>query len=152
MAAWLTRLLLTMLAVVVTGDTLATEVYVWTDKNGQRHFGDRPPDDDAERIEFDTPHRDGTAVRKRIEHTQKLLDAYARERKERETARERTRVAAREREQGCDRARARRHEFTHSPRVLRLDDQGEWYSLEGDAYDDALARHDAAVEHWCGSP
>ena len=88
------KLLLPVLALCVAAPAMA-EIYRWTDENGQVHYGERPPQDKAERIDLPqgpvsspTPAADEAERRVR---RQRMLDAFShkREQKKAQKARER---------------------------------------------------------------
>ncbi len=74
-------------------DPLQAEIYKWTDENGQVHFGDRPPDQKAQKIEMDVSVSD--SQRLEAERINQEFYQIANEIKKRESQE----AAARQREQ-----------------------------------------------------
>lgn len=118
-------LLLSLAATSATG----TEVYRWTDAEGQVHFGDKPTGTGAEAVTVQPPRASDTAPAaasesERRARTQRLLDEYAAERSEREAQREADAAAREERRRQCAIARRELAELEQSAYVYTRDDAG----------------------------
>lgn len=127
--------ILTMLSLMLLGSAFASEIYKWTDKDGNVHYGDRPSDEveQAQAIVIASSRTDPEAVNAAIES-----------RRERDTARTEARTAAKEAEQAaaeeraaaeeqaklCDQYRARLEKYVTSRRLYKLDDAGERVYLD----------------------
>jgi len=139
-----TLLLLTLLMPVG-----AAEVFRWVDDAGQVHFGDRPPASGAEQLTVPSSAPEQAASGARLEHTRRLLEAFAAERADRreQRAEEAARKAARK--QRCTQARRNRAGFENASRVVRYDDAGNRIVLDGEDYEAAHRRVLESVERWC---
>lgn len=117
------------LLLLVGPGAAGTEVYRWTDADGQVHFGDKPTGTDAKAVTVQPPAKPATAPAAasesaRRERTQRLLDEYAAERSEREEQREAAAAAREERRRRCAIARRELAELEQSAYVYTRDDAG----------------------------
>lgn len=129
----------------------ATEVYKWTDDAGRVHFGDKPPDTQAERMTIrSAPAPAATSPQQDRLH--RMLDDYARERQTRETNEAELARAEAARERRCTLAKRRRHAAENANFLYDYDAAGERRVLDGADYDAALAKLRADVEDACAAP
>lgn len=128
----------------------ATEVYKWTDDDGRVHFGDKPPDTQAERMTIrSAPAPAATSPQQ--DRLQRMLDDYARERQTRETNEAEQARAEAARERRCTLAKRRRHAAENANFLYDYDARGERRILDGADYDAALAKLRADVEDACAA-
>jgi hypothetical protein len=147
------RSLLALCACLVTAAAPA-EVYKWTDAEGRVHFGDRPPQGEAETVPM--PGRTGDAPvatpEERLEKQRRLLNAFEEERRQKRDAQAQARQEKAERQRNCAEARDNLHSQETASAVYRLGPDGERVYLDEGEREQALARARAAVAQWCGKP
>lgn len=84
--------LIALVAILTAGNLLASEVYVWTDENGKKHFSDRPPEENVEvqQETYELENVDGgyptTSPNLHMDSTESYADKKRRERLERQEA------------------------------------------------------------------
>lgn len=138
-------------AVLIAGAAGASEIYKWTDENGNVIYGDRP-DGAAEQVAISSRSTDPERVAAQQERYQAMRTASAERaeaRDEADKSREELRAEREQREQQCTQARAELQKLLQSRRIYKLDDSGE-----RDYYDDAgmqevRARAQERVEEYC---
>ncbi len=151
------NLLLCLCWVSLSSAALASEIYKWTDDDGNVHYGDRPTgavaaDERVETVAIASRRTDSARVSAGIEARQ-----------EREAARQETRMAAAKAEeeaakqqadaetraQKCQQYRARLEKFVTSRRLYRVDDAGERSYLDEVQMQEARAKVQQQVEDYC---
>ena len=94
-----------------TAAPVSAEIYRWTDENGRVHYGERPPQEAAEKIEL----RGGTSrpagpipdEAERRARQQRLLDAYSYEREQKKAQKAREQERRQRQSKACERIRKR---------------------------------------------
>ncbi|MGE0859602.1 MAG: DUF4124 domain-containing protein [Gammaproteobacteria bacterium] len=129
----------------------AIEVYKWTDAAGHVHFGDKPPDTQAERVTIRSAPA-AAATSHQQDRLHQMLDDYARERQTREENEAELAHAEAVRERRCLLAKRRRHAAENANFLYDYDAAGERRVLDGADYDAALAKLRADVEDACATP
>ena len=125
------------------------EIFRWEDEHGRVHYGDRPPDRHARRLDVDTDPPEDRHLGERRERRERLLEALAAARREREAAEQRAREARRERERRCAEARERLRSYATAGYLYEEDAQGRRRVLTAAEHDRARAEAQALVEKWC---
>ena len=138
-----------MVILLLGANTAIGEVYKWVDEDGKVHFGGRPQSKDAEAIDVKPAAPANTDARQRHERTQRVLEAFTAERKERENAQQAAKEEARERKRKCAAARAEQKRRESSAFLFYKDDDGNRRVIEGAEYDAAIKKARDAVAHWC---
>ncbi len=130
-----------MLVVSAAGMAFASDIYKWTDEQGNIHYGDRPTGEASEeRLGVSSsPHEERAAakeaaVSKPAAPTPEELQAQAMERQEK-----------------CATYKARLQKFLISGRLFRADENGERVYLDEDETLAARERAQKRVEKYCGS-
>ena len=126
------------------------EIYKWVDENGKVHFGDKPPDDGAESVTVRPQPQPDAGLQQRRDRTERLLDAYAAERGEREQARREAAAAATTRKHNCAVAKHNRFELEHASHLFERDADGNKRVFNDDEHERTLEQARAAVSKWCG--
>ena len=142
-----------VMALTIAGGAMANEIYKWTDEDGTVHYEDRPTGAETEeRLGMTYRRTDSGAVQKR---TQARLDATTARNEARSVAAaaekeaaENAAVAA-ERDQRCDKARARLETYLQSRRLYRTDDNGERVYLDDSQRQEARQKAEAQVTDFC---
>jgi len=147
-----TTLILT-LVIAAASVAAAGEIYMWTDKDGNTHYEDRPTEGAVRLAGIESQPTDNSRVQARV---QARLDtrAAAREAAANEPqgpSKEELRAQAKERADQCTSFRARLEKLITSRRLYRQDDNGERVYLGDDEMDAARAEAQSKVEEYCAS-
>jgi len=114
-------------AVALAGAASANEIYKWTDKDGNVHYGDRPTADSAEMLAVVSRPTDSEAVSAAVEARRERDAARSEARNAREEARqaeEEERRAAEAQAKRCEEYRARLETYLTSRRLYKIDENG----------------------------
>jgi hypothetical protein len=148
-------LLMAGLAMAASGAVIASDIYKWTDAEGNVHFGDRPSGAATEqRLAISSnptdPDRVSAIVQARNEArtTRKESEAAS---KAAEPTPEELRAAEAERKQKCTTYKERLQKFVTSRRLYREDENGERIYLDEDETLAARARVQEQVLEYCKS-
>ncbi len=143
------------LTLIVGGAATASEIYKWTDDEGNLHYGDRPSGAATEeRLALSYNRTNNGAVQQRV---QTRADTQAERQKARAARDEAEEAAAKEvaeaaeRQQKCDTYRARLETFVQSRRLYREDADGERVYLDEQETQDARQRVEDLIAEHCGS-
>ena len=143
-----------MLAVSAAGMAFASNIYKWTDDQGNVHYGDRPTRDASEeRLAIASRPTDPSKVQARIQARYEAK-AAAEEAAASEPAGptpEELRAQALEREEKCATYKARLQKFLTSHRLYKEDENGERVYLDADETLAARERVQNQVEEYCNS-
>ena len=143
-----------MLAVSAAGMAFASNIYKWTDEQGNVHYGDRPTGDPSEeRLAIASRPTDLSKVQARIQARYEAK-AAAEEAAASEPAGptpEALRAQALQREEKCATYKARQQKFLFSRRLYRADENGERVYLDEDETLAARERVQNQVEEYCNS-
>ncbi len=143
-----------MLAVLAAGMAFASEIYKWTDEQGNVHYGDRPTGDASEeRLDISSRPTDASRVQAQV---QASYDARAavEEAAASEPAgpsAEELQAQALERQEKCATYKARLQKFVTSRRLYRKDENGERVYLDEDETQAARERVENQVAEYCSS-
>ena len=144
-----------VLALVVSAPTLASEIYKWTDDEGNVHYGDRPSGESSEqRIGITYKRTDRADLQARVDshrESQSARQEARQARAEEQKTAEEQRAEAEERETKCEDYRARLETFVTSPRLYREDENGEREYLDEKETQDARQRAEELVAEYCSS-
>jgi len=147
-------LLITLAAALITGGTtVASEIYKWTDAEGNVHYEDRPTADaQIERLAIASRNTDNTVVQARLEERRKARATAEQVASEAppEMSREEIRAEQAKRQENCEKYRARLETFVNSQRLYREDDAGERVYLEQEEISAAQTRVEDQIKEYCG--
>ena len=143
------------LALVLSVPSLASEIYKWTDADGNVHYGDRPSGQPTEqRMEITYKRTDGASVQARVD-AQRESQAARREARAQQDEDEQTlaeqRAAEEQRQQKCENYRAKLETMVTSRRLYREDENGERVYLDDAQILEARQRAEELVAEYCGS-
>lgn len=146
-------ILLTLCLLCLSPLSIAGKIYKWTDSEGQVHYGERPPSGQAKQIKVPTApaHSPAPAARpaNQQEATQKLLDSFDKERKEKaETEAKAAKEQAR-REKNCSSAKRRIAGLKIGGRQYEVDEQGNRHYLSEAEIQSRLAEAQQYADKWC---
>mgnify|MGYP001547399411 FL=1 len=148
-----TALTLAVAALAFATGVQATEIYKWTDEDGNVHYEDRPSGAPTEeRLALNYRRTDNAVVQQRVaaRHERQASRAEAQsqaEAAEREAAE--NAAAADDRKKACERARARLETYLQSPRLYRTDANGERVYLDDDQRQEARRKAEEQVTEFC---
>ena len=149
------RMTLTIAVAALTfaGGAVASEIYKWTDEDGNVHYEDRPTGAATEeRLRLTYRRTDSSGVNQRVqarlnrqaERDEARSAAAAAEQEAAENA-----AAAAERQQACERARARLETYLQSRRLYRTDANGERVYLDDAERQEARQKAEEQVTEFC---
>jgi FKBP-type peptidyl-prolyl cis-trans isomerase len=146
--------LVTVILLGASAFSLAGKIYKWTDDKGNIHYGERPPMDNAQQLKIPKapPHSATTPTTKpgdQMEATQKLLDAFAKERKEKAEATARAEKEQKITKENCSRARKRVASLKMGGRKYEVTEQGERNYLDDADIQNRLQKAQKMVGEWC---
>jgi len=133
----------------------ASEIYKWTDAEGNVHYGDRPAGEYAnstERLFIVSRPTDPGQVQAMIDarHERQAAATEAHEKRaEEEKSYSQKKAEAADRAKQCESARASLQKYVQSRRLYRLDDNGERVYLDEQQTQEARDRMQAQVEEYC---
>lgn len=132
---------------------MASEIYKWTDADGNVHYGDRPAEDvPVERLDIPSrptdPARIAAMTQARAEARQEARSQEAAEQAEQPSP-EDLRAAAKQRAQQCDMYKERLQTFIQSRRLYREDENGERVYLNEEETLQARNNVQEKVEEYC---
>jgi hypothetical protein len=148
-----TRCLLACAAIAIAASAGASEIYKWTDEDGNVHYEDRPTGAPSEqRLDISYERTNNEAVQQRV---QARVDAQTTREEARSVAaaqeQERAEQLAEEeaRSKKCDSYRARLETYVQSRRLYRTDDNGERVYLDDDQTQEARQRVEELIAENC---
>lgn len=145
--------LLLALGVALAGSAVASDIYKWTDANGNVHYGDRPAEDvAAERLDIQSRPTDRARVAAIVQaraETREQVRTQASADSAEQPSPEELRAAAEERAQKCDMYKERLQTFIQSRRLYREDDNGERVYLSEEETLQARNNVQSKVEEYC---
>ena len=141
-----------LLATLMTGTAVATEIYKWVDADGNIQYGDRPSGAESE-VQLQIASRPTDPARIQAQTTARLeQQATAREAAATEPqgpSEEEVLAEARERAEKCTMYRARLEKFVQSRRLYREDANGERVYLDEAETQAARENVQHQVEEYC---
>jgi hypothetical protein len=147
-------LLVTVAAALITsGTAVASEIYKWTDADGNVHYEDRPTADaPIERMAIASRKTDNSVVQARLDERRKARATAEQVASEAppEMSREEIRAEQEKRQERCEMYRARLESFVNSQRLYREDDAGERVYLEEKEILAARNRVEGQIKEYCG--
>ncbi len=143
-----------MLAISAAGMAFASEIYKWTDEQGNVHYGDRPTGDASEeRLAIGSRPTDAAKVQAQVQASYDAR-AAAEEAAASEPAGpspEELQAQALERQEKCATYKARLQKFVTSRRLYKQDENGERVYLDEDETQAARERVENQVAEYCSS-
>lgn len=120
---------LLVFTLLLASGVFAAEIFRWTDENGQVHYGERPPDNQAQRLDIPAG-RSGTSAevpdeRQRRARQQRLLEAFEYERGRKATRQAQDAEQARQRAVQCERLRRHWRRLSYAGPIYSAGEDGE---------------------------
>ena len=141
-------------AMLASGVTLASEIYMSTDENGNVHYVDRPTGQpDEARLDIVSRKTDNSAVMAQVKAHREARAAAEQVAAEAppEMSKEEIRAEQAERQQKCQMFRDRLENFLRSQRLYKEDDAGDRQYLSEEETMAARQRVQGQIEEYCGS-
>lgn len=137
----------------IAAGAMASEIYKWTDEDGNVHYEDRPTGARTEeRLAMTYRRTDGSALKKRV---QTHVDATTAREEARSVAAAAEKEAAEdaaaeaEKAQRCDGARARLERYLQSRRLYHADESGEREYLDESQTQEARKKAEDQITQFC---
>ena len=147
-------IVVSMLTLAATGAALAGEIYKWTDKDGNVHYGDRPEGERPEIVGIASKPTDPARVQAMTQARAEVRTQAAEEAAAAAAAGpspQELQAEARERAERCSAYRERLQSFVTSRRLYREDDNGERVYLDEDETRAARERVEGQIDEYCNS-
>ena len=141
-------------ALLMGGTTVASEIYKWTDDEGNAHYEDRPVASvDFERLDIVSRNTDNSAIQSR-QSADREAKAAARQvaaEAPKEMSRQEVRAEQEKRQQQCQVYRDRLEQFSRSQRLFEEGDDGERRYLDEVQTLAAHNRVQQQIDKYCGT-
>ena len=141
-----------MLAVIAANSAFASDIYKWTDAEGNVHYGDRPAGEQPERVAIDSQPTDPARIQEnaqaRVESRTAKSAAAAAAAAERPSP-EDLRAEAAERAAKCTSVKAQMQQLVTSRRLYREDENGERVYLDESESLAARERVENQISEFC---
>jgi uncharacterized protein DUF4124 len=141
-------------ALLMGGTTVASEIYKWTDDDGNAHYEDRPiAGADIERLDIVSKNTDNSAIRSRQRADREAKAAARRVAAEapKEMSRQEVRAEQEKRQQQCQEYRDRLERFSRSQRLFEEGEDGERRYLDDAQTVAAHNRVQQQIDKYCGT-
>lgn len=150
-ASFITSILLTL---AIGANVSASEIYKWTDADGNVHYGDKPVGEQSIRLAIRSNPTDPARIQAMAQarsEARAVATAEERAAAEQGPTEEERRAEARDRAQKCSTYRERLEKFVMSRRLYREDENGERVYLDDSEAQAARERVQNQVEEYCNS-
>lgn len=129
----------------------ASKIYKWTDSEGNTHYGERPPNQQATQIKVPKGPTDTSTPRpvNQQDATNKLLDAFAKERKDKKETANKVAGEKERRDKNCSTAKRRVISLKLGGRQYEITDQGERSFLSDADIQTRLLEAQKTADKWC---
>ena len=128
----------------------SAEIYKWVDEKGVVHFGDRPSQQEAEKIIINTDVRKDLDYHEQLDNQTKLLEIYEEERQEKDLEQEKTNKDNQLRQHNCGLAEKNLNSIKSASYLYQAtDDPRNPRILTNAERAAALDRAEADVKRWC---
>jgi len=146
-------------ALVSASGAFASDIYKWTDAEGNVHYGDRAPENvEAERVEIQSRPTNRAQVTARVQARREARERLIGEQESQqaqeagsELSPEEQERLAEERAQKCQMYKDRLQTFVQSRRLYRQDENGERVYLNEQEMQAARENVQNKVQEFCGS-
>jgi len=143
------RCLVVCLVCIFASAVASSAVYKWVDDNGQVHYGEKPPHDDARELNLRQGPSPDAQLEDRRQRQQKLLRAYEEEREVKRRQEQQAQRRNAERQSYCRRARVDLENARNSSVLYTRDDTGEKRFLSKSERRQYEAQLEAEVQRYC---
>lgn len=143
----------TLLTLLIAGPLFASEIYKWTDAEGNVHFGDKPAGDAPERLAIASRPTDQALVQAQNTARREARVTAATEAAEAAAegpSAEELQAAAVEKDQKCAEYKQKMQKLVQSRRIYNEDEDGERVYLDEAQTIAARAKAEEQVSEYCG--
>lgn len=147
-------LVFSVAALLASGLAVGSEIYKWTDEEGNVHYVDRPTGQpDEQRMDIFSSRTDNAAVQARLQARREARATAEQVASEAppEMSKEEIRAEQRERQQKCEMYRARLEQYLRSQRLYKEDESGERVYLDEEQTLAARNRVEEQIKEYCGA-
>ena len=133
----------------------AAPVYKWIDEDGHVHYGSRPDNKNAKKIEIKKRYIDSgkstppLSAQERADKTKRFINALDAENKSIADAKAKKREQDERKVIRCNASRDQLRRYENSGALYDLDEKGNRILLNKKQYDQAMAQARARVDKWC---
>jgi len=141
-------------ALLIGGTTVASEIYKWTDDEGNAHYEDRPiAGADIERLDIVSRNTDNSAIqaRQRADAEAKAAARQVAAEAPKEMSRREVRAEQEKRAEQCQMYRDRLEQFSRSQRLFEEGEDGERRYLDDAQTVAAHNRVQQQINEYCGT-
>ena len=140
-----------LLILGMTQAAFANDIYKWTDKDGNVHFGDRPEGFDIERLEIESKATDPARVQAELQARAdtRAQAAEADDDDEDASSEGEAQAGIQDRAERCADSRTSLQQVTNSRRMYREDEAGERVYLDEEEMQAARERVADQVDEYC---
>ena len=142
-----------VMAMAVAGGAAASEIYKWTDAEGNVHYEDRPSGADTEeRLSMTYNPTNNSAVQKRVERRIEAQTAQDEAKSVAAAAQQEAADSAADdaaRQENCDRSRARLESYLQSRRMYSTDAEGQRVYLDEAQRQEARQKAEEQITEFC---
>jgi len=145
-------IVLTTAALGCSGAVLSSEIYKWTDDNGNVHYEDRPLGEEVQRLDIISSKTDNSSVQASIDARRERETARAEARSKRgeeEQAAASAKAEAEQRVAKCQESRTRMESFLQARRLYNLNAAGEREYLDDDGIMQAREKAQEQIQKYC---
>ncbi len=143
--------LITVFLLCLSPLVFASKIYKWTDSEGNTHYGERPPSQQATQIKVPKGPARTSTLRpvNQQDATNKLLDAFAKERKDKKETANKAEAKKERRDKNCSAAKRRVISLKLGGRQYEITDQGERSFLSDADIQTRLVEAQKTADKWC---
>jgi hypothetical protein len=141
-------------ALLIGGTTVASEIYKWTDDEGNAHYEDRPiAGADIERLDIVSRNTDNSAIqsRQRADREAKAAARQVAAEAPKEMSRQEIRAEQDKRQEQCQMYRDRLEQFSRSQHLYKEGADGERQYLDEVQTQAAHNRVEQQINEYCGT-
>ena len=142
-----------ILSVALAGAATASEIYKWTDDDGNVHYTDKPVDQSSERLDMVSKGTDNANVQTQVQarHDRQAPAAEAAANDPAGPTAEELRAEAKERSEKCSMYRERLTRFVQTRHLYREDENGERVYLDESEMHQAREKVEGQIKEYCNS-
>ena len=127
----------------------AAEIYKWVDDHGTVHYGERPHNKDAVKLNVTAKPSVGIGDQERFKRQERLLKVFEEDRQEKAAAAQERRLEKEKRNQNCMLARKQLFNYERASMLYKKDELGNRVVFERNERVEAERGAREAMEYWC---
>ncbi len=139
-----------LLANIAYAPGVSAEIYKWTDENGNVHYADRPGIQNAEKIALKKSKAEDPSLRQQRKRQLRMLEIYQEERQDKQQLQAKAEQQKKLRKANCAKTKAELEVVRNTSFLyVDTDDALNPHILTDEARDQAIARIESDLKHWC---